>query len=327
MVEARVRAVAVTLVTFDSARWIGTCLDALAKQTHLPAEVVVLDNASRDESAALAAAHPLVSRVLREPVNIGFAAGQNRAIAATVSGWVLVLNPDAFLTATFIEQLLLRAESGGRLGALCGKLRRAADDGSPIEPALLDSTGMVVTREFRHLDRGAGEPDRGQFECEQMVFGASGAAALFSRQMLEDVRIEGEIFDEHFFAYREDADLAWRAQLLGWDCLYVPGAVGYHVRRVVPERRSELPAEINRHSVRNRFLMRIKNADAAVWRRCGWRGVLRDGLVFAACLVREWSSLPAFVEVVRETPRALRWRRAIKARQRRHGAEIAGWFR
>ena len=168
--------------------------------------------------------------------------------------------------------------------------------------------------------------DLGQFDRLEPVFGATAAAALYRREMLEDVASEGEFFDEAFFAYREDADLAWRAQLLGWDCLYVPSAIGYHVRRVVPENRATLPAMLNRHSVKNRFLMRIKNTDRAVWRRCGWRGVQRDLLVVGGCLLQEWSSLPAFLDVLREAPRALRQRRALQARRRRSGAEIARWF-
>ena len=141
--------------------------------------------------------------------------------------------------------------------------------------------------------------------------------------MIADVSVDGEFFDESFFAYREDADVAWRAQLLGWDALYVPEAVGQHVRRVVPERRGALPAEINRASVRNRFLMRVKNADVAVWRRCGIRGVGRDLAVVAGCLLWEWSSLPGLAEAVRLGPRALRARRLIHSRRRRAGTEIA----
>ncbi len=88
---------------------------------------------------------------------------------------------------------------------------------------------------MRHLDRGAEEIDRGQFGQVQYVFGASGAAAFFRRDFIEDVSVEGEFFDEEFFAFREDGDLAWRAQVMGWKCLYTPAAVAWHVRRVTPE--------------------------------------------------------------------------------------------
>ena len=76
--------------------------------------------------------------------------------------------------------------------------------------------------------------------------------------MIEDITSGGEFFDEDFFAYREDADVAWRAQLMGWSCLYTPQVVALHARWVTPERFKQLPDEINRHSIRNRFLMRAQ---------------------------------------------------------------------
>ena len=94
----------------------------------------------------------------------------------------------------------------------------------------------------------------------EYVFGASAAAALYRRAMIDDVAVDGDFFDPDFFAYREDADVAWRAQLLGWRCIYTPAAVAYHVRTVTPANRRSLPPVINMHSVKNRFLMRIKNA-------------------------------------------------------------------
>ena len=89
----------------------------------------------------------------------------------------------------------------------------------------------------------------------------TGALALFRRASLEASRVDGQVFDEDFFAYREDADLAWRLQGFGHRALYVPGAVAYHRRSVTPERRRSLSATVNRHSVKNRFLLRIHHAD------------------------------------------------------------------
>ena len=318
--------IAVTIVTYDSAAFLARCLDAVAAQTHAPREVVVLDNRSRDDSAAIARAHGVVTKLIESPDNTGFAGGQNRAIAATAADWVLTLNPDVVLEPAFIATLAERAERPAPLGTLCGKLLRLGPDGAPVVPPRIDSTGIVFTRSFRHLDRGSEEPDDGRYAAEEPVFGATAAAAMYRRAMIEDVSVEGEFFDEAFFAYREDADLAWRAQLLGWDCLYVPSALGYHVRRVLPERRADVPAMLNRHSVKNRFLMRVKNADAAVWRRCALPGLARDVAVLGGCLVREWSSLPAFADVARLYPRARRQRAVIQAKRRRDGAAIARWF-
>lgn len=318
---------AVTIVTYDSAGDLPRCLDALAAQTSPPAEVVVVDNASNDDGAEIATRHAVVTRVERNGWNRGFAAAQNQALAHTAADWVLVLNADVTLEPGFLATLVARAgAAGAQLGTLTGKLLRAEQDGTPRVPPTLDSAGIVFERSFRHFDRGSQEPDRGQFDREEQVFGATGAAAFYRRDMVEDVSIEGEFFDEAFFAYREDADLAWRAQLLGWDCLYVPEAVGYHVRRVLPENRSSVAAALNRHSVKNRFLMRIKNADGAVLRRCGLRGLGRDAVVVGGCVAREWSSLPAFVDVARLLPRARRHRSVIQSRRRRAGADVARWF-
>jgi len=317
--------VSVAIVTWESAKHLPRCLDALAAQTALPREVIVVDNASSDASAAIASAHPVVGAFERNSSNRGFAGGQNQAIRRSIGEWVLALNPDAVLAPTFLEELA-RAARPAPVGTLCGKLLRLGGDGRPVEPAVIDSTGIVFTRDFRHLDRGSGLPDQGQWEREELVFGATGAAALYRRAMIDDVSVEGEFFDDEFFAYREDADVAWRAQLLGWDCLYVPRAVGYHVRAVLPSNRRSVPAHLNRHSVKNRFLMRIKNADSAVWRRCGWRGVARDLAVVAGCLGAEWSSLGAFADVARLRARLLRQREIIQARRRRDGQAIARWF-
>lgn len=318
--------VSVTVVTFDSAGELPRCLDSLSGQRRPPAEVVVVDNASRDPSADLAERHDVVSRVVRNAENVGFAAAQNQAIRSTSGDWVLVLNPDVVLEPGFLEALGLYTERPAPLGTLCGKLLRAEPDGTPRRPPTFDSTGIVFERSFRHFDRGSEQADTGQYGEEEMVFGATGAAACYRRAMIEDVSIDGEFFDEAFFAYREDADVAWRAQLLGWDCLYVPAAVGYHVRRVLPHDRRQVAAELNRHSVKNRFLMRIKNVDRAVLLRCGLAGLVRDAVVVGGCLASEWSSLPAFADVARLWPRVWRQRGQIQNRRRRAPTAVARWF-
>src|ERR1051326_1717403 len=153
----------------------------------------------------------------------------------------------------------------------------------------------MMLREQRHLDRGADQADTGQFETAEEIFGPSGAAAMYRREALDDCAIGCQYFDEDFFAYREDADLAWRCRLLGWTSIYVPSAVALHRRRVTPERRSLLPREINYHSVKNRFLLRINNITWSLYRRDFWRIARRDAAVIGYVLLREWSSAPALV--------------------------------
>jgi GT2 family glycosyltransferase len=185
---------------------------------------------------------------------------------------------------------------------------------------------MYLTPNQRHLDRGSGEPDRGQYEARAYVFGASGAAALYRRAMLEEVKDGGEYFDEAFFAFREDADLAWRAQWLGWRCLYVPDACGFHARRVLPERRAALPAEINMHSFKNRFLLRIKNMDAATYACFLLPITARDLGALGYVLAREPSSLRALPLLCKALPRAWQLRKELQRRRRVTPREMRFWF-
>jgi GT2 family glycosyltransferase len=126
------------------------------------------------------------------------------------------------------------------------KLRRTTDAYDIPAPgdAYIDSVGMFLMASLRHFDRGAGERDQGQYERLERVFGPTGAAAFYSRDLIEDVKVDGEFFDELFFAYREDADLAWWARLLGWDCVYVPHAVATCARRAASRDASYPPTSI-----------------------------------------------------------------------------------
>jgi GT2 family glycosyltransferase len=158
------------------------------------------------------------------------------------------------------------------------------------------------------------------------VFGPSGAAALYRVTALEDVAVNGQYFDEDFFAYREDADLAWRCRLMGWTSIYVPSAVALHRRRVTPERRSELPALINYHSVKNRFLLRFNNMTRSLYARDFFKITTRDLAVVGYVLLREWNSLPALGYIVRHWRRLWKKRQSIQSRRRAAGRELEPWF-
>jgi GT2 family glycosyltransferase len=212
------------------------------------------------------------------------------------------------------------------IGAVCGKLLTMSQHFEIPARPVVDSTGIYFNPMLRHLDRGSQEVDNGHYLQYEYVFGATAAAALYRRAMIDDVSIDGEFFDSDFFAYREDADVAWRAQLMGWKCLYVPFARGYHVRKALPGNRRALPAVINMHSVKNRFLMRIKNISGNLYRRNWFSITARDALVLASCLLWEHTSLKAFWYLARNLGRAMDKRRQIQARKRVDDSYMAAWF-
>ena len=313
----------VFVVAHDHARTLRATLAAVAAQTLRPERVVVIDNASTDGSVPIIedACRSLPLELVSWSENRGFSAAANEALRRSRAPWVLALNPDCRLAPDYLERLLTTVVAHERVGALTGLLMRA--QGSGLEPTEgVDSAGMVVTPSGRHLDRGGGRSLRRQWLRPAWVFGASGAAALYRREALDDVSYPaGEVFDETFFAYREDADLAWRLQRRGWRCLYWPAARGWHERGLKPELARRGTPEVNRHSVRNRFLLRWSNAD---WR---WRlacfpwWLMRDLVVAVACLTVERSSASGLAEAW-----ALRRQQRARGRANASRALVSGWL-
>jgi GT2 family glycosyltransferase len=318
--------VSVTVVTYNSRHVIARCLDAVLQQEYRPLEVIVVDNASQDDSISILARYRHCIRLIQNERNAGFAAGQNQAIAASRGQWILTLNADVLVQPGFIGCLVATGELDAGVGVACGKLLRIGRDFTIPDEPRIDSTGIYFTPAMRHFDRGWNEPDDLRFRNTEYVFGACAAAALYRRKMIADVSLEDGFFDPDFFAYREDADVAWRSQLLGWRCIYTPGALAYHIRSVVPGSRPAVPAILKMHSVKNRFLMRVKNMTGDLYRRHWLPATARDLLVIGGCLLREPRSLPAFWHIARCLSRALAKRRQIMERRRVSDEYMASWF-
>src|SRR5664279_2928692 len=308
--------VSVLIVTWNSAQYLAQCFASLDRQDCRDVEVVIIDNASTDGTRELL--RPLETKwgVIYNHRNVGFAAAQNQAISAAKGDWLLCLNPDVLLADDFVSRLLQAASAQPEAGPICGKLLRWDPDNEPHQTRTIDSAGIYFTRNLRHLDRGAEEADNGQYDRPQYVFGATGAAALFRRSFVDAVSVDGEFFDVDFFSYREDADLAWRAQVMGWRCLYTPTAVAWHVRRVTPERREQLPLVINWHSVKNRFLMRGKNASGWLCRRLFWPVAWRDLTIVGYALLRDRRLLSAIAYPWRVRDSVRRKRAIIQSRRK-----------
>jgi len=309
--------ISVVLVTWNSARYLSRCLEGIALQT-IALELIVVDNASSDDSLDIVGDGV---RVIRNTTNRGFSAAVNQALKVARGEFILLCNPDAFLTRDYIEKLVAALEQAGeQYGAATGKLLSANDE------SIVDSKGIRFTRSGRHFDIAQGQRDIPN-ETTTEVFGVSGACALFRRSFLDAVTIDGETLDEDFFAYREDADLAWRGRLLGFRALYVPDAVAYHVRVVTPEVRRSLPAAINMHSVKNRFLLRLKNEGLYLALRNAPFELARDLVAIVAVLTIERSSLPALAWLWKNRRRIMAKRREVQRRRIVSDQELAPWFR
>ena len=318
--------VSVTIVTYNSGRFIKRCLESVLSQRYRLKEVIIIDNASTDGTIDILEQFEDRCQIHYNEENAGFAAAQNQAIRLAGGDWVLTLNPDVLLLPNFIQALLDAGQFDSKIGVVCGKLLTMTAHFEIPERPVVDSTGIYFNPMLRHLDRGSQEVDNGHYLQYEYVFGATAAAALYRRAMIEDISLDGEFFDSDFFVYREDADVAWRAQLMGWKCLYVPYARGYHVRKVLPGNRRALPADINMHSVKNRFLMRLKNISGDLYWRNWFSITGRDILVVTCCLLWEHTSLKAFWFLLRNWSRFRAKRELIQSARRVDDEYMASWF-
>lgn len=336
--------VSVVIVSYNSRRELPWCLDAVLGQTHWNHEIILVDNASTDGSAAYVTDHYDMVRVVEMHENIGYAAANNMGIRLSQGDFVLTLNPDVFLAPDHLEKLLpvfLHKES--RVGGVQGKLYQAKIGEADIEKSdRLDSTGDIILRDRHAISRGQGEVDQGQYDDARWTFGLTGAAALWSRPMLEEVAIDNHYFDETFFAYKEDIDLSWRSRMLGWEFEFVPTAVGWHgrgwgsadkpvrggiarIRRLLFNRRSVSPL-LQYHSVKNRHLMILQNDFTFnILRHALWIIAFEFGIVLTA-LLRERGTLRAFADIWTLRKHWQSMRRQIMQRRQVTAGQASSWF-
>ncbi|MBI4426433.1 MAG: glycosyltransferase family 2 protein [Candidatus Kerfeldbacteria bacterium] len=326
--------VSVHLVTWNNRTFIPTLRRSLEAQTRKPDRIIVVDNASTDGTLELLDTWPGID-VLRHTRNLGFARAHNQAIRLSKADAVVVLNPDVLLEPTCLEVLTQALDTTPQVASVCPKLLRfslTADDlREPVYSDTIDAAGMLLRRSRQVLNRGEGSSDRGQFDQARDVFGAPGVLALYRRTVLDDVAVNGEYFDEDFFAYKEDVDLAWRCQLAGWRCRYVPAARAYHYR-TLSHHRDRLAALVETRgrrsrmlrvlSYRNHLLMLLKNETVGTFLPHGFSITLYELQKLGYALLREWSTLTALPSLFRLLPRMLQKRRLIQRRRRRSTREL-----
>jgi len=237
----------VGIVTYNSLSDLPTCLEHIRAQTYLRVTLTILDNASHDGTPDWVQEQSFEVNLIRNTDNVGFGRAHNqiiRSLTFAADDFYLCLNPDALLDTAYIENLVRGLKTYDAQWGI-GKL--LLPDGKHIY-----STGHALLRNGYAFNIGYGMLDDGQPSRE--VFGAAGAAALYSAEMLQGVlRYDNDIFDDSMFMYSEDVDLDWRAQRLGYRCWYIADAIAIH-------RGSQASAHFRDMALVNRFVMVIKNA-------------------------------------------------------------------
>ncbi|OGY78991.1 MAG: hypothetical protein A3B74_03840 [Candidatus Kerfeldbacteria bacterium RIFCSPHIGHO2_02_FULL_42_14] len=340
--------VSIIIVTYNSARYIRPLLASIVAQTEKSIEVIVVDNASQDETVAvLEKEYTQTVRVIKNPTNDWFSKGYNRGIRESHGEYVLICNHDVILMPDFLEKLLQRIESDPKIACVGGKVLKFPQKDMEFTYDLarlnslrgyfkIDTTGIQVFRNRRFIDRGESEEDRGQYNREEEVFGFSGALVLLRRAALETVKFEEEYFDEDMIAYKEDVDMAWRLRHAGFTVWYVAKALAYHNRRVSRDTGLGMLATIqNRRgkfhkdsffSYKNHWHVLIKNDTFANFFKDSLFIFWYELRKFIYILCFEPHTLAAIPQFFREFPRMRKKRSVIFSNSKLSNASIRRWF-
>jgi GT2 family glycosyltransferase len=244
--------ISIVIVNWNAAALLEACLESLAPQVRRLAEVIVVDNGSRDASVDLVRRRFPWAALVLAGENRGFAEGCNLGIAASHAPWVATLNNDATVAPDWLEAALAAAAAAPpRLGMMQCRMAFASD------PSTLNSTGVRLFPDGCAEDRDYGVA-ASRADAGREIFCPTAGAALYRRSMLDEVRLETGWFDRDFFLYSEDVDLGWRCRLAGWDAAYLPSASVFHEAHATTGRRGW--RFVKTQCAKNRLRTLIKNA-------------------------------------------------------------------
>jgi GT2 family glycosyltransferase len=307
-------------------------------------EIIVLNNdPSQDVAGWLRSDVGIESgdRVLVVDMGTGsdYAKAVNHGVEISRGDLLVICNADLFPSPTYIDVMRRFFAAHPRAGLATGKILRYDLEGDTTTD-VIDSVGLNLGRNRRFLARGEGTNDNGRFAENEQVFGVDGAALVTTRAALESVVCDGEYFDESFHMYKDDCDLSWRMRLIGWECWYVADAIAYHARttrglgdtsyvsswRQYHQNEKSKPAPVRFHSLKNQWLMLVKNEDSSNFVRDLPFIFSREVLVLGYNLVFSPRTLLAAADFVKLLPSAVAKRRRIKRWQMAAPSELRHWI-
>ena len=313
--------VSVIIPNFNGAPVLESCFKALARQSLAGFEVVLVDNGSADGSVDMARKLWPEIRIILLGQNRGFAAAVNAGLKAVNSEYAALLNNDVQPEPGWLLELKKTLAYHPRAFAAGPKLL--------LDPQRdrINVVGIKLKKYAESASIGAGQPDQGRFERPGRVFGVSAGAALYRREVFEDVGY----FDEDYFAYLEDVDLSFRARLLGYDFRYAPRARAYHLKGWTTRRRMSSAFEIY-HASRNMMFYQTINIPAGTWRaRRGRIAARRLELFVRHCIQHAHKGearpyLAGQLDFLKQRQAVLAKRRIVQSRKRVPDEAITAWL-
>ena len=220
--KAKKGLVSVIIINWNGLVHLQKCLPSLFSQNYKRIEVLVVDNGSIDDSVVwLIKKYPQV-KIIRNKENLGFASANNQGYWQASGEYMLFLNNDTEVTASFLTELLKVLRSDKSIGGVQSKILLMDS------PKRLDSVGSYLTNTGFLYHLGVYASDSEEFSKEIEIYSAKGACMLLKRNVLEKIKVDGEILDGRYFAYFEETDMCHRVWLAGYKIMYVPSSVIYH---------------------------------------------------------------------------------------------------
>ncbi|OGY41727.1 MAG: hypothetical protein A2Y82_02495 [Candidatus Buchananbacteria bacterium RBG_13_36_9] len=338
--------ISIHLVVWNGEKYLEDCLNSILEQTYQDYLLIIIDNGSVDKSVRLIENQFLPvfgekMRLIKNKENLGFARAHNQAILWTDSDFILVLNQDVILEKNFLEEVIKFCEQKKNFGSATGKILRwqfeLTDDLKKSQKTdIIDSLGLKIFKSQRTIDIAAGLKDSQEFNSQKEIFGVAAACAVYSRKAIADVRYKDEFFDNDFFSYKEDVDLAYRLQWRNWPSFYLPSAVAYHKRSAKSQEklsfftslklRKNKARFVNYHSYKNHLFVLKKNL--------GWKNYVHNFFPiffyelkkFLYILFFEWSTLSGLKDYFAKKKKMKEKRKFIMANRLVKDEDIRKWL-
>ena len=359
---AKNKLVSINIITFNAQDLIKKCLEAILAQAYSNIEILIIDNASTDKTIEVIRKtgidYNFNFHTISNKENLGFAVGQNMGIKNSKGDYVLVLGQDVLIDKNFIRNTVETIEVNEKIGSVQGKLYKITKNMWEAKPPtyspltedlaslLIDTTGLLMFKNRRIVNRGQGERDENQYSRGE-IFGVDGAAALYRRKALEDTKLpvlrgatpksdEFEYFDEDFFMYKEDVDLAWRLKLYNWKAIFEPNAIGYHLRGAgekavtsylkVARERKKIKSFAKYYSFKNQRLMQIKNELCSLFLANFCRIIVKEIGAWSYVLFFEKYTWKVIKNLFKQLPSSCRKRKIIMSRKKVGSKDMKKWF-
>lgn len=307
--------ISIIVVHYNTPQYLKSCLKSISAQTYKNIDVTVIDNNSENKGQ--------VEFDIENKENLGYARAANQGIRlalAKKADYIAITNPDIIYTPAYFEELIPQIQKNPKIASITGKIYKY-DFKNNKKTKIIDTTGLAMLKNRRFIDIGQGEQDKGQFETEKEIFGVSGACPLYRSKALKDTKILNEYFDEDFFMYKEDVDLAWRLQLYGWKSLYYPKAIAYHGRgtgtslksttKQALKNRKTLTKFQKKHSFTNQKLMQTKNETFSSFTKNFFPIMLTKILTPFYITLKEPYLWGAYINYFKKLPKILKKRKIV----------------